>query len=292
MATGVQAMAARQQPESNDVQFKYFLALPPEIRTEIYSYIAACPETRHSLMAVSQQISEECTPLIFRRLQFTIHALYPSALQEGLSTNEIRFAPRYTADAFDRFYLRKMSEFRLRNIHSLSYNVARPTEDGRQFPKADWSVMEELGRVLLSHSGSLECLEEVVIYLRQSWVVLGSPEVGMADEKIWHFVSEEGRWDKIEQQLVLKDGPLQGWKISRRIDLVDVRVGPANPCHRLKYVSSTFRKTNDNDNQTPGESESLPVPTLMVQTVTEKKRSRVRLRKGGGQHFLPTDRVR
>ncbi|KAK7892690.1 hypothetical protein LTR67_006927 [Exophiala xenobiotica] len=300
MPPTTQTMGARHLPELNDAKFNHFLDLPLEIRIEIYSYIAACPETRHNLMAVSQQISEECTPLIFRQLQFTIHAPYSSALQAGFFHNAIQFAPRCTPNDFDRFYLRKMSGFRLRNIHSLAYNVTRRTEGGRQWSKADRSEMEELGRVLLSHSGSLECLEEVVIYLKPGWDYHLKPgmgwvliEVKIDKEKLWSHVSQEGRWDKIEQQLVRKGGPLQSWKISRRIDLVDVHVGPVYPCHRLKYISSTFRKTNDNDNQTPGESESLPVPTLMVQTITEKKRSRVRPRKGGGaQHFLPTDRVR
>ncbi|KAJ9499299.1 hypothetical protein H2202_005456 [Exophiala xenobiotica] len=256
MPVTTRAMARRHQRESTDVQFKYFLGLPLEIRTEIYSYIAACPETRHSLMAVSRQISEECTPLIFRQLRFTIHAPYPlSALQAEFSPNTIRFAPRCTPDAFDRVYLRKISGSRLRNIHSLCYNVVRPTFDKWHSPEADCSGMEELGRVLLSHSGSLECLEEVTIYLKPG-IGLTLSEVKTDKEKIWSLVSEKFRWDKIEQEV--------GWKVSRRIDLGDVRVGGVNLYHVLKYISSMFRKTKDN--QTPGQS--MPVPTLMVQHVT------------------------
>jgi hypothetical protein len=252
-------MARRQQAESTDVQFKYFLALPLEIRTEIYSYIRACPETRHNLMAASRQISDECTPLTFRQLRFTIHAPYPSALQAGLSEIEIQLAPSCTPDDFDRFYLRRMSAFRLRNIHSLSYNV---TGRRRQSSETDCSGTEELGRVLLSHNGSLECLEEVVISLKPIWMVLQN-EVKIDKEKLWSRVNEEGRWDKIEQPLVRKGGPLQSWKISRRIYLDRVRLDATKICFFLNFVSSTFRKTKDN--QTPGES--MPVPTLMVQHV-------------------------
>ncbi|KAK5227255.1 hypothetical protein LTR99_005385 [Exophiala xenobiotica] len=189
MPVTTRAMARRHQRESTDVQFKYFLALPLEIRTEIYSYIAACPETRHSLMAVSRQISEECTPLIFRQLQFTIHVPYPSALQAGLSKNEIQLTTRCTPDDFDRFYLRRMSAFRLRNIHSLSYNV---TGRRRQFSETDCAGTEELGRVMLSHNGSLDCLEEVVISLKPIWMVLQN-EVKIDKEKLWSRINEEGR---------------------------------------------------------------------------------------------------
>ncbi|KAK5206604.1 hypothetical protein LTR47_010813 [Exophiala xenobiotica] len=266
MPTTTRAMARRQQAESTDVQLKHFLALPLEIRTEIYSYTTACPETRHNLMAVSRQISDECTPLIFRQLQFTIHAPYPSALQAGLSEIEIQLAPRCTPDDFDRFYLRRMSAFRLRNIHSLSYNVARPTEDGIQFPRADWSGMEELGRVLLSHSGNLECLEEVVLYLRPIYTTVPDKILRRMDnKKMWHLVNGYGRWDKIERRLVRKGGPLQSWKISRRIDLGDGfrNVGGVIVDHLVEYFCSTFRKTNDN--QTSGGS--LPVPTLTVRQI-------------------------
>jgi hypothetical protein len=130
--------------------------------------------------------------------------------------------------------------------------------------------MEELGGVLLSHSGSLECLEEVVIYLdylNPRWTMTSS-EVKMDKEKMWrHIVGEEGRWDMIEQQLVRRGGPLQGWKVSRRIAILgDLPICGINAHHLLTYLSSTFTKSNGK--QTAGESESLPVPTLMVQHVT------------------------
>jgi hypothetical protein len=122
--------------------------------------------------------------------------------------------------------------------------------------------MDELGRILLSQSGSLECLEEVVIYLKPG-VVVAVREGKIDKEKLWSRVSEEG-WDRMEQQLVRKGGPLQSWKISRRMDQDYVRIDVAKVVCLLKCVSSTFRKTKDN--QTPGEC--MPVPALMVQHVT------------------------
>ncbi len=263
MPITTRAMARRQQPQSDDVQFKYFLDLPLEIRTEIYSYLQACPETRHSLMAVSHQISEECTPLFFRQLRFTIHALYPSALQAGFSKSAIRFSPRCTPRGFDQFYLRKMSDFRLRNIHSLGYNVARPTERRARVSTANWLGMKELCGVLLSHIGSLECLEELVIYMKPRWAIT-QKEVKIDKEEMWYVVDRDGTWDEIEQKLVRRGGPLQGWKVSRRIELSDVPQRDPSVGHLLRYVSSTFRKTNDN--HTTGES--LPVPTIVVQIVS------------------------
>ena len=280
MPPTTRAMARRQQLESEEVYFKYFLGLPLEIRTQIYSYFIRSAaarstitateresqpihETRHSLMAVSQQISQECTPLFFRQLRFITHVPRLSAMGVRPSQHPIYDIPRCTPDDFDRFFLRKLSDFRLRNIHSLSYNVGRPTEEPLRGMRADRSGMRELGKVLLSHSGSLECLEELVIYLKPRRAMTPR-HVKWDKEKMWHLVSGNGQWDKIEQKLVRRGGPLQGWKVSRRIELGDVPRHDVSERYVLRYVSSTFRKTDDNYIT----GETLPSPTLVVQIVS------------------------
>jgi len=177
-----------------------FLALPLEVRLQIYSYFALIPpcaylshfpleqnehhlakKARKNLLMVCRQVAKEWSPIFYRSTTIVVNTMRPEALRVWNEREQIFHyigeegsADFYRAREFGEVFLKNLNHYKLQSIRKLRYDATLWSCGGRynhmldcetllEHTAVDFAGLKCLGEILFKNSGILRSLGEVVI---------------------------------------------------------------------------------------------------------------------------------
>lgn len=186
--------------------------------------------TRVSLLSVCRQIHAEWFPIYFRSTDIIVHG--PKHAYWGKTYKRdctvIGMGQKLT---FDKVFLQITSQKVLSQIRKLRLDASMPSginwcgDLGSLPTSVNWSNLRSFAGVLARCCHSMPLLHEVELYARySSFNSVNDSIVWYGTNRrnpthVWNSDNEGGRWEEIESLLTRETAALEGWNITRYINV-------------------------------------------------------------------------